>query len=247
MKNKKPCLCCEKQIPAKQPKICPECGHVFQGNGWEGIDAHWRANHENVMTYEDFWTSLCDEHKSTHEMINYHADIDILYCPHVAIDLGYSHYTPSCGIMHPGIKEPAALKFGATIKEVAGLVEEIGKCVLILEAVLSTYHDKHGNPDIRGDFEKGRGWYYGPGVVTYAAANRFLRILRQHCSSNTTVYLAEAFLSFKKKRSRHSDDALIIFDSFWETKSESLKDGTEPILDFIEGTPSVRVFKLKDS
>jgi hypothetical protein len=50
--------------------------------------------------------------------------------------------------------------------------------------------------------------------------------------SNSIVYLAEAFLSFKKKRKRssHSDDALIIFNSFWDTHSESLKDGTEPIL-----------------
>ena len=149
--------------------------------------------------------------------------------------------------MHAGIKEPAALEFGTTIKEVSRLVEQLGTCVLIFEAVLSTYHDEHGNPDIRGDFEKGRGWYYGPGVATYAAAIRFLRILGQKCSSNATVYLAEAFLSFKKKRSRHSDDAWIIFDSFWDTHSESLKDGTEPILDFIQGIPSVRVFKLNDS
>ncbi len=56
MKNSIHCLCCEKQIPETRPIICPECGHVFQGNGWGGIDAHWRAKHEeNVMTYEDFW------------------------------------------------------------------------------------------------------------------------------------------------------------------------------------------------
>lgn len=180
-------------------------------------------------------------------MINYQADKDVRYCPHLAIDLGYSHDARSCGIMHAGIKEPATLQFGATIKEVARLVEQIGTCVLILEAVLSTYHDEHGNPDIRGDFEKGRGWYYGPGVVTYAAASRFLRILRQKCLSNVTIYLAEAFLSFKKNRSSDSDDAKIIFDSFWDTQPESLKDGTEPILDIIEGIPSVRVFKLKES
>ena len=65
MENKNPCLCCEKQIPVKRPRICPECGHVFQGNGWDGIDAHWRASHEqNGTTYEEFWKSLCDEHKS---------------------------------------------------------------------------------------------------------------------------------------------------------------------------------------
>jgi hypothetical protein len=37
------------------PRVCPECLHVFQGNGWDGIDAHWRAHHEDVMRYEDAW------------------------------------------------------------------------------------------------------------------------------------------------------------------------------------------------
>ena len=126
-------------------------------------------------------------------------------------------------------------------------MEQFGTTVLILEAVLSTYHDKYGNPDIRGDFEKRRGWYYGPGVVTYAAAIRFLTILRQKCLSNVNVYLAEAFLSFQKTPRCHSDDARIIFDSFWDTHSEKLKDTTEPILDFIEGIPSVRVFRSNNS
>jgi len=39
------------------PKVCPfpGCNKVFQGKGWEGIDAHWRANHEDVMDYEYAW------------------------------------------------------------------------------------------------------------------------------------------------------------------------------------------------
>jgi len=37
------------ESPKDAPKSCPECGHVFQGNGWDGIDAHWRAKHEHVM------------------------------------------------------------------------------------------------------------------------------------------------------------------------------------------------------
>jgi hypothetical protein len=180
-------------------------------------------------------------------MISYHTEISRLSCPHIAIDLGYSHDAASCGIMHSKIKEATTLQFGAAIKETARLVEQVGPCLLILEAVLSTYHDERGNPDIRGVFERGRGWYYGPGVATYAAATRFLRMLRQNCSSDVTVYLAEAFVSFKKKRSRHSDDARVIFDSFWDTGPERMKDGTEPILDFIEGIPSVKVFNLQQS
>jgi hypothetical protein len=39
----------------KAPAICPECGHEFKGNGFDGIDAHWRAKHENVMPYEKAW------------------------------------------------------------------------------------------------------------------------------------------------------------------------------------------------
>ncbi len=43
------------------PKECPECGHVFQGNGWDGIDAHWRSKHENIMPYEDAWPMLRED------------------------------------------------------------------------------------------------------------------------------------------------------------------------------------------
>ena len=36
-------------------KSCPECGHVFKGNGWGGIDAHWRARHVHIMSYSMAW------------------------------------------------------------------------------------------------------------------------------------------------------------------------------------------------
>jgi hypothetical protein len=36
-------------------KVCPECPHVFQGNGWDGIDAHWKAKHETIMPYVEAW------------------------------------------------------------------------------------------------------------------------------------------------------------------------------------------------
>lgn len=45
---------------APQGKVCPECGHVFRGNGWDGIDAHWRAKHEDVMPYEEAWPLIKD-------------------------------------------------------------------------------------------------------------------------------------------------------------------------------------------
>ena len=57
------CRCCDKNQSTERPRICPECGHVFKGNGWDGIDAHWRAKHEDVMPYSEFWSSLCKNHK----------------------------------------------------------------------------------------------------------------------------------------------------------------------------------------
>ena len=144
-------------------------------------------------------------------------------------------------MMYEGIDEPIELTFGDAIYAVKDRINIRGSCILVIEAVLSTFHNKEGNPDIRGNFEQGRGWYYGPGVVTFAAAIRFLSILRKIVSIDASVMLAEAFLSFKKNRSSHSKDALIIYKKFWETKPEVLRDGTEPILDCINGVPSVRV------
>ena len=42
----------------KEPKVCPECGHTFKGNGWDGIDAHWKAKHNSLMPYQDAWPLL---------------------------------------------------------------------------------------------------------------------------------------------------------------------------------------------
>lgn len=57
------CMCCEHSVPTLGPRTCPICGHQFQGNGWDGIDAHWRSRHSGVMSYEQFWSSLCGAHK----------------------------------------------------------------------------------------------------------------------------------------------------------------------------------------
>jgi hypothetical protein len=45
------------QAPAatREPRVCPECQHVFQGNGWDGIDANWKAKHGSVMPYSEAW------------------------------------------------------------------------------------------------------------------------------------------------------------------------------------------------
>ncbi len=38
-----------------EKKVCPECNREFKGNGWDGIDAHWRSQHEHIMSYEEAW------------------------------------------------------------------------------------------------------------------------------------------------------------------------------------------------
>lgn len=45
----------EKLLGQDKRKVCPECGHLFRGNGWDGIDSHWRARHEAVMPYTEAW------------------------------------------------------------------------------------------------------------------------------------------------------------------------------------------------
>ena len=60
---KESCLCCDKNMSKDGSKICPVCSHVFKGSGWDGIDSHWRAHHEDIKPYEIFWKSLCQSHK----------------------------------------------------------------------------------------------------------------------------------------------------------------------------------------
>lgn len=39
----------------KGEKTCPECGQPLAGNGFDGIDAHWKSAHENIMPYKEAW------------------------------------------------------------------------------------------------------------------------------------------------------------------------------------------------
>jgi hypothetical protein len=63
MNNENECLCCKHNTPTVGPRICPICGHKFQGNGWDGIDSHWKAHHKDVMPYEKFRDTLCPAHR----------------------------------------------------------------------------------------------------------------------------------------------------------------------------------------
>ena len=163
--------------------------------------------------------------------------------PLIVVDIGYSRNQRSCGIVTSESPEATALQFGHAVTSATEFINKAGSCVLVLEAVLSTFHQCNGNPEIRGAFEKGRGWYHGPGVATLAAALRFLTQLNKRCDSAKKIYLAEAFLSFKKSKSTHVKDALNIYRHFWSTDPVALEPGTEPALEFIRGVPSVRVFE----
>jgi hypothetical protein len=52
-----------RRLDPGQRRECPLCERTFNGHGWGGIDAHWRANHSSAARYEDFWAGLCDRHR----------------------------------------------------------------------------------------------------------------------------------------------------------------------------------------
>jgi hypothetical protein len=97
----------------------------------------------------------------------------------------------------------------------------------------------------RGDFENGRGWYYGAGVLTFAAALRFVRMLPDKLPVNDRpILLAEAFLSNKDTATGDGDDARLIHNQFWSVKPVSLYPAVESASPLVQGIPSVRVFTL---
>ena len=160
--------------------------------------------------------------------------------PILAIDLGYSAKVPSCGFTHNGADTLKSLHFGDAIGETRALLEKRGPHVIVLEAVLSTYHAPNGNPDIRGDFEKGRGWYYGPGVSTFAAAIRFLAVLDALLPRKIApIPLVEGFLSFKKTRCEHSEDARRLLSEFQTAERFQARAGSEAISPEIDGVPMI--------
>ncbi|QQL46313.1 hypothetical protein [Sulfuriroseicoccus oceanibius] len=160
--------------------------------------------------------------------------------PKIGIDLGYSATAKSTGIAISSDSWVDTLSFGNCIETVASRLQSDGPHTLILEAVLSTYHTPDGNPAIRGPFEKGRGWYHGPGVTTFAAALRFLRELdRKLPPELQQIPLVEGFLSYKPVRTRHEDDARRMLDEFETAERFSPHPDSEPICQCIEGVPEI--------
>jgi hypothetical protein len=166
--------------------------------------------------------------------------------PRIAVDLGYSAAQRSCGLVSSHSGERRSLRFGECVNAVTALIEAHGPHTLILEAVLSTFHRPDGNPDIRGDFEKGRGWYYGPGVTTFAAAQRLLQELDQRLSpSIAPIPLVEGFLSFKAARTTHTEDASRLLHEFDRATVFTPRAGSLPILPILDGAPEIRCYNAR--
>ena len=51
-------------MPTDLPRKCPYCLKAFK-RMWIGVDAHYRAKHEGErqQSYEDWWASICSEHR----------------------------------------------------------------------------------------------------------------------------------------------------------------------------------------
>ena len=48
-------------------KACPECGRMFGGGTWGGIDAHWKARHSEIMPYLEAWPIIKAGRKPSEE------------------------------------------------------------------------------------------------------------------------------------------------------------------------------------
>ncbi len=159
----------------------------------------------------------------------------------IVVDIGYSAKKKSCGLLWTSADKPVDMAFGEAIDKTVELLNSGSKYVLVLEAVLSTFHSPNGNPCIRGNFEQGRGWYYGPGVLSFVAAMRFLHEVAKGINL-ASVPLAEAFLSNKVSPTSHGSDARVIYEKFWHQAEVHLNRGVESGSAIIQGVPTVRDF-----
>ena len=57
------CPCCVAGLPVDAPRACPICGQTFKGKGWGRMAQHWKAKHQDLMSYENFRKSLCEGHQ----------------------------------------------------------------------------------------------------------------------------------------------------------------------------------------
>ena len=138
----------------------------------------------------------------------------------IALDLGFSAKRQTCGLASTDKPEGELCRFAEAVKKVGEFCSVKPAAALIIEAPLSCFFDDDevGNP-VHREFERqgceSRYWYVGAGATTCLAAVFFLRKLRQRLSaSKAVITVFEGFVTFKKSRTSHAEDAKELLDKF---------------------------------
>ena len=135
-----------------------------------------------------------------HPVATEEAAIGLREQPLVAVDMGFSGSSKSCGVALsvPG-EEPKAKAhhFGSAADAVAGFLTDHRGGVVVLEAPLSAAFNAKRNPRSRGDFEevdKPRWWSFGAGAQMALSALYFCRRLDELVPQNFSIHLIEGFV-----------------------------------------------------
>lgn len=132
--------------------------------------------------------------------------------PLVAVDMGFSSKSKSCGIaLSASDEKPSAAphRFGTAVETACEFLRRNRGGVLILEAPLSAAFNPKRNPRSRGDFEDGdkpRWWSFGAGAQMALAALYFCRRLDELLPKNLAVHLIEGFV-VGDESGKHADVA----------------------------------------
>jgi hypothetical protein len=155
--------------------------------------------------------------------------------PTMAVDLGFGA-SKSCGLtwQNPnGEIRTRLVDFGQCVETVADFLSDNVDSTLIIEAPLSGLFDLSGNPRGRLPFEKvsidgksrSRYWYVQGGAVVALSAMFLLhRVAGLVTSESNIVNLVEGFVSFKTRRSDHTEDALALLTSLREPSTGKVYD-----------------------
>lgn len=119
----------------------------------------------------------------------------------VAVDLGFSGASKSCGVACHSTSaqlRSQTYTFAEAIRAVADSTRRAREAVLILEAPLSAAFDAAGNPCPRHEIErsgKPRWWSLRAGATMSLAALHFCRGLQNQLPDNFRLHLVEGFVT----------------------------------------------------
>jgi hypothetical protein len=162
------------------------------------------------------WCGICTRWGRSEAMIKAGKMSQIKWTNHnwIFLDIGFSGSRRTCGLIL-GNDDPTKLKFGeAQEKIIAKICRSTSAVNLVIEAPLSVYFSKSGNP-VGRRFEKqknqSRYWYCGAGAAVMTAAMYLIRRIH-NSNSRTTVRLFESFISYKKRgsSSNHVKDVTLL-------------------------------------